>query len=314
MACLVVRDIRVDSLSVDFLEVRWEIESTSEDVLDYTFQVLRSEAPMGPFASVSPEMEDRYFFLDNNVKVSNKYRQFHYKIRVKHKPTGELTEYGPAQRAAAPDLIALEIRKNMNLLMREFVGRRCWVLPSRTFGQRCTSCWNEALQQRTKSGCRSCYDTGFVRGYHSPIESFIQIDPSAKAEQQTNVGSLHQQNTTARMGFFPPLKPRDLVIEAENRRWRVVSVSSTQRLRAAIHQEVQLHEVPKSDIEYLITFDLGTQTIKTPNGEELKPIELGELFLAGARNFTNPQNLDNFEDEEIPGIFSLYPTTYQGLK
>ena len=308
--CLKLTNIKIDSLSIDFLEVTWEIESTAEDVLDYTFQVLRSEAPMGPFEKISPPMEDRFFFIDNRVRVLNKYRQFHYKIRVTHKPSEEVVDFGPAARGAEPDLIALELRKHFNLLTREFIGRRCWVLPVRTFGKRCPSCWNETLKAQTKSGCVTCYDTAFVRGYHSPIETFVQFDPSPKAEQQTNLGNLQQQNTTIRLGFFPPLKPRDIIVEMENRRWRVTNVSTTQRLRAAVHQEVQVHEVPKSDIEYLISFDLGTQTIKTPTGEQLVPIKLKDLFPAGARNYTNPQNLQNFEDEEIPGIFSLYPTTY----
>lgn len=311
---LKVKNIRVNSLSVDFLEVRWEIESTAEDVLDYTFQVLRSEAPMGPFSEISPEMEDRFFFIDNNLKIGNRFRQFHYMLRTVHKPSGDVVDFGPVERAAEADLIALEIRKHMNLLMREFVGRRCWILPARTFGQRCRTCWNETLKQRTRSGCRTCFDTGFVRGYHSPIESFIQLDPTAKANQQTNLGELQQQNTTGRLGFFPVLKPRDVIIEPENRRWRVVQVNATQRLRADVHQEVQLHEVPTSDIEYLINFDLGTQTVKTASGELVKAIGISDMFLAGARNFTNPQNLANFEKEEIPGIFSLYPTTYGPVK
>jgi hypothetical protein len=312
--CLKVKNILVSSLSIDFLEVRWEIESTREDVLDYTFQVLRSEAPLGPFEEISTEMEDRYFFVDNRIKVANKYRQFHYKIRVKHKPSSDIVDFGPVMRDAEPDLIALEIRKHHNLLMREFVGRRCWILPARTFGQRCPACFNNTLKEKVRSGCRTCYDTGFVRGYHSPIESWIQFDPSPKANQQTNVGELQQTNTTARMGFFPPLKPRDVIIEPENRRWRVTQVNSTQRLRASIHQEIQLHEIPSTDVEYLIQFDLGTQTVKTANGDLVKSLSVGDLFLAGSRNFTNPQNLDNFEDEEIPDVFSLYPTTYPPVK
>jgi hypothetical protein len=311
--CLKLKNVRVDSLSVDYLNISWELEPSSEDVLDYTFQVLRSEAPMGPFEAISPEMDDQFFFIDNRVKVNNLYRQFHYRIRIKHKPSDEAADFDGV-RAPEPDLVALELRKHMNLLMREFVGRRCWVMPVRTFGQRCPSCYNATLKSRVRSGCSTCYDTMFVRGYHSPIESFIQFDPSPKANQQTNLGELQQQNTTARMGFFPPLKPRDLVIEPENRRWRVVQVSSTQRLRSVVHQEVQLHEVPKSDSEYLISFDLGTQMVKTPTGDLLKPIALKDLFTAGARNFTNPHNLSNFEDEEIPGIFSLYETTHPPVK
>lgn len=304
-----VRNLRVLSLSVDFNEVVWEVAPTSEDVLDYTFQLLRSESPAGPFEEAMPPVEDRYFFVDNRIKAFNRWRQYFYKLVVTHKPSEESKDFGPVSLGGEPDLLALELRKHFNLLMREFVGRRCWVLPVRTFGQRC-SCVNPHLKKRTRSGCPTCFDTGWVRGYHSPIETFIQVDPSPKANQQTNLGELQQQNTTGRMGYFPPLKPKDVIIEPENRRWSVVQVSTTQRLRAVVHQEIQIHEIPKSSAEYAIDINLGTGTVKTWRGEEQKAIRVHDLFLAGSRNNTNPQNLKNFEDEEIPGIFSLYPTTY----
>lgn len=311
---LEVRDLRVRSLSIDFNEIAWEVAPTSEDLLDYTFQVLRSEAPAGPFDAVSPPLEDLFFFLDNRVKANNRWRQWHYKVRVTHKQTGDIKDFGPAQLGGEPDLIATELRKHLNLLFREFVGRRCWILPARTFGQRCTDCFNVTLKQRTKSGCLMCFDTGWVRGYHTPIESFIQVDPSADTNQQTNVGELQQSNTTARLGFFPPVKVRDVIIEPENRRWRVVQKSATQRLRVDVHQEIQLHEIPKSDIEYNIDFDLGTHEVKTASGTVQKAIGIKDLFLAGSRNFTNPHTLENFEKEEIPGIFALYPSTYSRVK
>lgn len=294
--------------------VLWEVKSTAEDILDYTFQVLRSEAAAGPWTPLSPEMQDRYYFADNRIKTGNEYRQHHYIIRVKHRPSAEVKDFGPVSLGGEPDLIALELRKHINLLMREFVGRRCWILPVRTFGQRCPHCWNADLKQRVRSGCITCFDTGFVRGYMSPIESFIQFDPNPKNNQQANTGELQQSNTTARMGFFPPLKPKDVIIEPENRRWRVVTVSATQRLRADIHQEVQLHEIPKTDSEYLIDINLGTGTTQIGGCEQEVALNINDLVLAGSRNFTNPQNLQNFEDEEIPSIFSLYPTTYPEVK
>lgn len=303
---IVVRNILIRSLSVEHAEVSWEVAPTREDVLDYTFQVLRSEGPAGPFEPISPAMEDRYFFIDNRVKVKNKFRQWFYTIRCTHKQSGEYKDYGPESPGPPPDLVANEIRTHINLLMREFVGRRCWVFPVRTFGQRCPNCFNEALKARTKSGCRTCYDTGFVRGYLTPIEGWMQIDAPPNQNQQTNIGELQQQNTTARMGFYPPLKPKDLIIEPDNVRWRVSQATATQRLRAVVHQEIQLHHIPATDVEYLIDFDFSSGAVR--GGEE--PIKLQDLFLAGARNFTNPQNLEAFENDEMPGIFSLYETTY----
>lgn len=290
-----IKDLRVRSLDLDFHEVSWKIENTSEDVLDYTFQVFRSESPSGPFDALSVPFEDRYVFIDNIIQVAHRWRNYFYVLRVTNKISQEYIETDPVTKEPDPDLIALELRRHMQLLFREFAGRRCWVLPVRTFGSRC-ECWSSTLQKQTRAGCRTCFDTGFVRGYLSPIEIWGQMDPSAKSEQNTNVGKMQQSNTTSRWGAFPPLKPHDIIVEPENRRWRVVSVSQTEQNRARVHQEVQLHEIPAKDIEFAIPLNLGTA--------------LKDLWLAPARNYTNPQNLESFESEEIPGIFSLYPTTY----
>jgi hypothetical protein len=129
-----------------------------------------------------------------------------------------------------------------------------------------------------------------------PIEIWGPVDPSAKSEQNTNVGPMQQSNTTSRWGHYPPLKPNDLIVEPENRRWRVVSVSQTEHNRARILQEAQIHEVPPGDTEFRIPLNMDTA--------------LKDLWLSPSRNYTNPHNLESFESEEIPNIFALYPTTY----
>lgn len=286
-----LQDLRVRSLDIDFNELSWTLAETSEDVLDYTFQVQRSESPSGPFESLSPPVSDQYSFVDNTHHTGHRWRKYFYQVRVVQVPTGESKCFGPVSKDPDADLIALELRRHMQLLFREFAGRRCWVVPARTFGQRC-SCWNPKLRQRTRSGCQLCFDTGFVRGYLSPIESWVQMDPSPKTEQNTNVGPQQQSNTTARLAWYPPLKPRDVLIEPENRRWRVVQVNQTEQGRASVHQEVQLHEVPPKDIEFAIPLNLDCA--------------LKDLWLNPARNFSNPQNLESFMDAELPNIFSLY--------
>lgn len=291
-----IEKLRVRSLDTDFHEVSWELASTTEDIFDYTFQLFRSEGPEGPYDSLSPEFEDQYIFIDNSIRRAHAYRKLFYRLHVKHKASGDIKEFGPVSQEADPDLITTEIRKHMNILFREFAGRRCWVLPVRTFGQRCSACWNPTLQKRRISGCPTCFDTGFTRGYMRAIEAWVQFDPNANSEQNNATGPTQQSNTTARLGYYPPLKPRDIIIEGENRRWRVVSITTTEQLRAPLHQECSVHEIPKTDIEYSIHLDLGTA--------------LKDLWLSPSRNFSNPQNLESFKDEEIPDIFSIYPSTY----
>jgi hypothetical protein len=286
-----VKDIQARSLDIDYFEVTWKIENTSEDVLDYTFQLFRSEAPAGPFDAVSEEMDDRYVYVDNHIRTGNTLRQWYYQVRVKRKDSGEYEDFGPASPGPDADLIALELRKHVNLLMKEFTGRRCWVFPVRTFGQRC-SCFNTTLQKKTRSGCITCFDTGFIRGYHTPIEAWISIDPNPATEQTTNVGATQQSDTTARLGFFPPVKHMDLIVEPDNLRWRVGSKSGTEQVRAPIHQEIRIHQIPPTDIEYKLAFDTGEA--------------LSNMWLSPPRNFSNPHTLESFTNEDYADIYQLY--------
>lgn len=291
---LQVQNLKVRSLDLDFHELSWSVANTTEDVLDYTFQILRSESPSGPFEPLTGAFSDRYLFIDNTVQSAHRWRTYFYVLRVTNLRTQEVVDTDPIAKEPEADLVSLEIRRHLQLLFREFAGRRSWVLPVRTFGQRC-ECWNTRLQKQTRSGCVTCFDTGFARGYLSPIEIWGQVDPSAKSEQNTNVGAMHQSNTTSRWGHYPPLKPNDIIVEPENRRWRVVAVSQTEHNRTRILQEAQLHEVPPRDVEFGIPIVLE---------EALK-----DLWMSPSRNYTNPQNLQAFEDQEIPAIFNLYDTT-----
>ncbi len=169
----------------------------------------------------------------------------------------------------------------------------------RTFGQRCPDSWDPYKQKLTRSGCQTCFDTGFVRGYLHPIEIWGQIDPSPKSEQNTNVGSQQQVDTTARFGSFPPMKPRDVIIEAENLRWRIVKVTQTEKARARIHQELQIHRIPEKDIEFVIPLVLGTP--------------LKDLAISPERNFINASSLADFQQKNMPDIFNLYTDPWMKL-
>jgi hypothetical protein len=222
-------------------------------------------------------------------------RKIFYCLRVTHLADGFFEDTDPVVQEPEADLITREIRRHMNLLYREFIGRRCVLLPVRTFGQRC-SCWSKVRSAKMRSGCELCWDTSWVRGYMTPVEAWVQIEPNAKSQQNSSVGPMTQENTTARCGQYLHMKPGDVIVEPENVRWRVVSAVQTEHVRAGLHLELQLHRIPPTDIEYAIPIQ-QEQTLR-------------DLFLSPARNFTNPTNLENFEDQEIPGVFSLYGTTY----
>jgi hypothetical protein len=62
------------------------------------------------------------------------------------------------------------------------------------------------------------------------------------------------------MGVYPLIKPRDIIVEREGKKWRVNSVRQTERLRSPIHQEVSLTLIPPGDIEYKIPLKFPADT------------------------------------------------------
>lgn len=286
--------LRVRSLDVDRNEVTWEVQDTQEDALDYTFAVLRSESPEGPYDSITQPFEDRYIFVDARVPAGDKFRQIWYKLRVTHKASTTSQDFGPVCREAEPDLIANYIRRHEMTLFTQVNGRQCWLFKARTFGPRCPSCWDRVSHKRTRSGCLDCYNTGFLRGYHNPIEVWIQIDPSAKSQQNQAQQIDQQVMTTARTSFYPNIVPGDLVIEAENKRWKVQQVTLSERLRAPIKQEMSMRQLNTSDIEYRLPINLE---------EALRDVQPSP-----PRMFVNATDLNSAIDEKTPNVFANYAT------
>ncbi len=283
---------------LDYLDIFWEIESftRAQDVITaYEFIISRAESPEGPWDPLAGPFKDRYHFRDFSPNLLHKWRQLYYRLEIHHIPTDITVTAGVCTLEAEPDLIALEIQRQEDLLFREFVGRPCWLFPVRTFGEKCT-CFDRTLNRQTKSNCVTCFDTGFIGGYMTPIEMWMQIDPDSGSPSQTAIaGEVQPKNTSSRLTSYPPVKPKDLIVEAENKRWKVVTQSGTERLRAIVHQELALHLVVRGDVEFKL------------------PVNIADLRRTWSqeRNFTNPQHND--DQDYTPGeLLDIYDGNPRG--
>lgn len=289
-----VTEFRAQSFDLDHVDLFWQVadyftnKESDEIILAYQFQIFRSESTSGPWDAISPKFQDQYWFRDASPALLHRWRTLYYKLVITDLRTNETKEFGPTAQIPEPDLIALEIMRQEDVLFREFAGRKCWLFPIRTFGPKCV-CYDRVKGKRTRSNCVTCYDSGYLGGYMKPIEFFMQIDPSANSDQETPTGIHQTNNTSARLISFPPVKPKDLIVEAENRRWKVVTVAMTARLRAVVHQELTLHEIPRGDVEYKIP-------VLVPDVKNVQP--------SAERNFTNPHHVDG--DSSRQDFFAVY--------
>lgn len=288
-------NIQARSLELSRLFLTWETEG-SADPQDYDIYVERAGAPSGPWHTLTPQpLVDRYMFVDVQQGLMSRWERLHYRLRVVRRAGGD-TAYFPRQRTttlvARPTLDALEMARQEMILLREFTGRECWLFKKRTFGPRCPECWDVYSQQVTKSGCLTCYGTGYAGGYHRPMKFWIQIDPAADNPQlAAPVGELRPVTTTARTIFFPPVDPRDVIVEPENVRWRVGPRTNTERVRHPVKQEMQLVRIIEGDVE----FNLPIST------------DILEHAPTAIRQFSNPTKPGTVRDlSSLDGYFSRY--------
>lgn len=290
----VFRKLVVRSLDVDEKELTWELAETHADALDYQVEILRSESPLGPYEVISPAFTDRYMFVDRRIPIGDKFRVLYYKLRVTNTTTGDVVEVGPAAQSADADLTATAIRRLEMTFFTQVIGRACWLFKKRTFGPRCQNCWNAKLQKRVVDRCLDCFGTGVLRGYHNPIEVWAQVDPAPKAQQNAQEQIAQHIRTTGRMSFYPNVSPGDVLVEAENRRWRVQSVSQSERLRATVKQELSLRQLEETDIEFRLPINLDRA--------------LRDIQPSPKRMFENATDLNSAIENRTSDVFDTFMT------
>lgn len=288
---LQVSNIRVRGFTLGALDVYWDITPGYEDVGDYTFTLLRSEAEFGPYLPVTAPFRNAFQVRDNSVPNWHAfYNRIYYRVLVTHRTTAETATYpelGGASLGAKPDLIALEMARLNNLRLKEFSGRALWVYPRRRSGQHCTVCFDRVRQRRLRADCQVCWGTSWVGGYNAPVLTYGQV--VTPAQSNTPV-------TLLLLGNYPDVDEGDLVVEAENVRWRVgPDVQKVSKGRAMIRQQATIVGVPIGDIEYLVPLNLTADEMRDSLG-------------GPERNYTNPQTLtSNKLGAALSGLYGKRP-------
>lgn len=258
---LSVRSVDLNLLDIDSIKISWEIAPTTEDVMRYSFYILRGESAGGPFETVAGPLVDRYNAVDSIAPRKMAWRNLFYVVRVVNRNTNEELRTEAKNLSADRPLEATEMVRLNNLMLREFTGRPCIVFPVRTFGQRC-SCFDITTSRRSVSSCQTCFNTGFVSGFHYPMVTYMTINPYDKGKGVSEMMITATGGTNAIMSVDPLVKIGDIIIEKEGTRWRVQSVRATERMRSPVHQEVALFKISEGDIEFKIPF-VWPQEFKT---------------------------------------------------
>ena len=280
-----VTNIRIRSFDLNYLDVYWDIAEVFSNINQFEFYVLRSDASFGEYRTIAGPVLNDFHVRDNSVTGhKNFYHNLYYKIKVVNRETGDekiFPENGGVSLAAKPDLMALEMARINNLKLKEFSGRKVWIFSRKTSGQRCRACYDPVTSRKTKARCANCFDTSYIGGFNAPVELYAKIISPDESIVHAEFANVEIENTAILLGNYPELFEGDIIVEAENIRWRVGStIQKVRKSRAIIRQQAPLHRIPNGDIEYKVPLNLDADEVK-------------DLVATPERNITNPQTLES---------------------
>jgi len=238
-------------LRLNLIQIAWKIKDTDENIANFRFILGRSNSPGGPFDDITGQLINIFQFFDKHTQMKSNWRKVYYQLRVLDVRSGSEVLSEVVGLDAPPDFFLLEIRRRNDLYLRRFVGIRAAILVAKSFGQKCPECWDQIQQRVRKSSCNRCFGSGYLGGFFPQVNAFVNFSPAPELVQIADLGERQPHQTDVWLSNFPELSPRDIIVEfPEQRRWRVVSVGRTQRLRATSRQLARVVEVNRNDIEW----------------------------------------------------------------
>lgn len=270
-----IKEIFARSFDIKTISLYWSIQDmlVSDDILAYEVYILKSTAQAGPFVQIAGPLLNCFSFQDPTNVIEHKNGNVFYKLKIRDKRSDEIFESPLIAQIPKPDLIALELLRLEDLLFRVCIGRRCWIYNKKQYG-RC-KCYDKMSGTLLKSNCITCYGTGYLGGYSTPIEQYVQIDPPQTSLQPNQNMPNLVKITPARLINYPLVSPGDVIIENENNRWIVITTMQSERLRHPIRQEITMKQLQDSDMVY-----------KLPVLTDIK-----DNIVSDKRLFTNPMSV-----------------------
>lgn len=211
------------------------------------FYIQKSGNPLSGWVTIA-----RATILDTHVvdlyanNTMNRHDHEYYRILAPQ----SLYVIGTAKTEGYIDLYGAEIARRHNIYLHPGRGgNRTYVFIRMRDGIRCPDCWDEILQQRSRTQCTTCKDTGYLGGYYNPIEMYVSFGPEAVAVQGGIDGpDITPDSVNTWASNFPLLNIGDILIEYNtNRMWEVQSINITMHKRIVTRQEMVLSKMEGDD-------------------------------------------------------------------
>lgn len=267
MACNLLNVILTSPYEINLV---WELPSPKESG-DHTFTVERSGSPEGEW-QVLEEDDEIYSYLDDSAPAIALDLDIYYRIKVTP-PSGAgcifYSEVKKLEKILTSEKIEGEFKKfndRFNYLANFTLGLmydEIKIYKKRRWGQKCTLCWDDVLEQAKIGECDVCFGTGFQKGYWLPISKYAKIEPYDKKESDTMTDVSDQVDVAVSLAGDTTINKGDLIIEVKQLRvLQVQKVNFQEVSHLPLMQTIYCNNISQQSIEYRIP-DLFSSIVVT---------------------------------------------------
>ena len=250
---MIIQSIRLNQFDPNSIGIVWDVVGPSGA---YAFFVERSESPEGPWTTLNPiGLVNVYGYVDRTVNREAFDRHLYYRIHCIHKQTGEeIISKHASTLEETGTWVGKYIAKQERLLLRRWNGVKCAVYIRRTFGERCSHCYDAVRGKSISDSCTECFGTTFKGGYFAPILMDINFNPRQKTQDRNVLQRTENDQVSAWCSNYPVLSYDDLIVEIErnNERYLVKTIQQTEHGNATVHQNLSLMKLHLSTPQFLV--------------------------------------------------------------
>lgn len=209
----------------------------------------------------------QYYKINNLVDIYTELNRTYYTIVPMDKLGREL--HAPGDRGTVikntqeVDQISWEFEEMVrrNQWIFEEVGEPAYLMFRKWRGQPC-GCLTGT--QQPKTGCRTCFETGFVGGYIGPYD-FIFVPPDSAIMRELNEGGIKTtRDSRSFLTRTPIVQNGDLIIRRNGDRNVISNVIYKMPRGVILQQDFTVSLLPPGDTRYLIPVNTELPTIFNP--------------------------------------------------
>lgn len=248
--------------------VQWDVTQVPTGSSDLSFKLERAGGPEGPFEVVMDGIQD-YHFFDKHLESTTPSREaqnllsFHRDLYYRVTATAGATTVtnlrvvgdGLPRRQM---LLRRKMQRDFSVALRVGSGVPLAILKRRHWGCRCTACFDRLTKAVTNSKCTTCFGTGYVSGYHTPVKILGKKGTTAPDVQVAPHGRVETNNIELTILDYPLLAVDDVIAELNtDRRYVVNKVTRTELRGVPVHTKLSMSELARDSIEYRLPIQTG---------------------------------------------------------